>query len=248
MTKVYRGVALIFFLVLTVWIVIFVIEYDEPSQWDADQQANDQTHIKAVEILSSERMAYYTNVLAIFTGLLGVFGFLQIVFLIQANRTAEAAAEAAKTSADAAQSTVVSMNEINRREMRAYISGNISIAENRQLIVLTVNNGGKTPGEITKIGMNYSEPGNEPEHPNYQYIPLVAWIHPNMFGQKLQSIAVINFFGAPALPSGALTVFGRLHYLDVFRVERYFSFCISVDADDNIYITQDAPRNLILWT
>lgn len=83
-------------------VAVTAVQYYEPSKRDAVQEANNQSEAKAVDILSSERVAYYTKVLAIFTGILSAFGLLQIWFVVRADRTASVTAKAAKLSADAA--------------------------------------------------------------------------------------------------------------------------------------------------
>ncbi len=90
-------------LFLTLFIVgsILAVEYYEPTQWHAEQEAKNQTEAKAIDILASERVAYYTKVLAIFTGVLSGFGFLQIGFLIRADKITRKSANAAQMAAEA---------------------------------------------------------------------------------------------------------------------------------------------------
>jgi len=90
-------------IVAVVFAVWLAVQYYEPNKREAAQEANGEA--KAVEILSSERVAYYTKVLSIFTGVLSAFGLLQILFLIRADETARRTAEAAKASADASMSS-----------------------------------------------------------------------------------------------------------------------------------------------
>jgi hypothetical protein len=80
---------------------IAIVQHYEPSKREAVQEANNQGEAKAVDILSSERVAYYTKVLAIFTAVLSAFGLLQIGFLIRSDNIARIAADAAKLNAEA---------------------------------------------------------------------------------------------------------------------------------------------------
>lgn len=90
------------FIILLIFGSVFGFNYYEPTQQQAEQEAKEQSEAKAIEILASERVAYYTKVLAIFTGALAAFGILQIAFLIRAENTSRKSADAAKISADAA--------------------------------------------------------------------------------------------------------------------------------------------------
>ena len=103
--KLYLGAALVAFILIVVVSAIALVEYYEPSQGQAEEESKDQSKVKAFDILSSERVAYYTKILAIFTGVLSGFGLLQIVFLIRADKTASISANAAKVAADAIQIT-----------------------------------------------------------------------------------------------------------------------------------------------
>jgi hypothetical protein len=70
----------------------YAVHRFEPQQWQANQEARNQTREEAAEILASERVAYYTWILAIFSGALAALSGVQIFFLIRAdNRAAEAA-------------------------------------------------------------------------------------------------------------------------------------------------------------
>jgi hypothetical protein len=70
----------------------FLVQYYEPQQWEANEEAKSQTHQHSADILASERVAYYTKILATFSGALAAISAVQIYFLIRAdNRAAEAA-------------------------------------------------------------------------------------------------------------------------------------------------------------
>jgi hypothetical protein len=86
---------------------VVAVEHYEPTKQEAEQEAKNQGEAKAIDILASERVAYYTKVLAIFTGALSVFGLLQIYFLNRSDDTARATANAASKSADIAKQTLI---------------------------------------------------------------------------------------------------------------------------------------------
>ena len=74
---------------------VFVVKQYEPKQWQAEQATKNRGEIDAVNILASERVAYYTKILAIFTGALSAFGVIQVWFLIRADQKAALAADLA---------------------------------------------------------------------------------------------------------------------------------------------------------
>jgi hypothetical protein len=61
----------------------YAVYYFEPEQGDAIQASKDARQKEAVDILASERVSYYTKVLAIFTGALSAFGIIQVYFLLR---------------------------------------------------------------------------------------------------------------------------------------------------------------------
>ena len=75
------GAALAALFFVAVVVGLEVVEHYEPKKYDAIQEAKNKSEIDAINILASERVAYYTKVLAIFTGALTAFGLLQIFFL-----------------------------------------------------------------------------------------------------------------------------------------------------------------------
>lgn len=122
--------------------------HNAPTQQQAEQKAKTQSEIKATEILTSERVAYYTEVLAFITGLLASFAAFQILFVIKADRTAWIAANAAKDSADAL-----------KAQERAYLFVSVKLKE--PILVTTANtknfgkmiivNHGKTPAILKRL-------------------------------------------------------------------------------------------------
>jgi len=96
-------VSLVAALLLGVGASSYAVWYYEPDKGSAEQEAKDKSHLEAITILASDRVAYYTKVLAIFTGALSAFGVAQIVFLIRADDTARVSANAALKAANVAE-------------------------------------------------------------------------------------------------------------------------------------------------
>jgi hypothetical protein len=102
------GVTLLIAVVAAVAVATFLVRQFEPTTADAIRTAKFRLATDAANILASERVAYYTEVLAVFTGALAAFGIVQLRFLVRADsiasRNAEAATLAATAAADAAAS------------------------------------------------------------------------------------------------------------------------------------------------
>jgi hypothetical protein len=94
-------------IIAVVFGIWFAVQYYEPNKREAEQEASNQGEAKAIDVLSSERVAYYTKVLAIFTGVISAFGLLQILFLIRTDKTANLAMLTAQRSAGVAKDTLV---------------------------------------------------------------------------------------------------------------------------------------------
>ena len=105
--KIARLAALVLLIVAVGIVAVAAVQHYEPNKCEAVQEAKDQGEAKAVDILSSERVAYYTKVLAIFTGVLSTFGLLQIFFLIRADQTTRLAAQAAEKATRTAQAEFI---------------------------------------------------------------------------------------------------------------------------------------------
>jgi hypothetical protein len=92
--------------VIAAFVSVVAVEHYEPKQGQAEREARHQGEAQAVNILASERVAYYTKVLAIFTGALTAFGIVQLIFVARADQTASVNAAAALKSATAAEKSL----------------------------------------------------------------------------------------------------------------------------------------------
>lgn len=81
----------------------FLVVHFEPTQAAALRAASTHASTDAANILASERVAYYTKVLAIFTGALAGFAVVQLWFLLRADSIAAESASAATVAARAAE-------------------------------------------------------------------------------------------------------------------------------------------------
>jgi hypothetical protein len=117
---------------------------------------------------TQDPVSFYTFILAIFTGVLGVTAFVQIRYLRKADETARIAADAAKKSADAGK---ISADHIPLVE-RAYIFGGpskINTENDITSLKISVDNSGRTPGIIKYICAEFGlelPSGSVPSYPN----------------------------------------------------------------------------------
>jgi hypothetical protein len=115
----------------------YVVDKSEPTIQEAIGQSKTTPQKDAFEVLSNERIAYYTKVLALITGGLAFFGVVQAYFLIRADETARLSARAALDSADAL-----------RAEQRAFVfrdSFDVNPINNQLIIFARWRNSGSTP-------------------------------------------------------------------------------------------------------
>jgi hypothetical protein len=130
-------IALILGAMLLVYPLIKLIESPLPApQTKANQRANKGAEDSGTKNEPSESVgqrlgfwertfddpiAFYTFVLAIFTGVLGTVSLIQLTFIFRADRTARITANAAMSSANTAVDTVDEMRRNSWHELRAYI-------------------------------------------------------------------------------------------------------------------------------
>jgi hypothetical protein len=88
----------------------FTVEHYEPTKWQAEQEAKNQGEAKASDIPASERVAYYTEILAIFTAVLSGFWLLQIYFLIRADSATAKALISSTQQAEIANKQYIASN------------------------------------------------------------------------------------------------------------------------------------------
>ncbi len=119
------------------------IDLQRPKSGVADDRREHAQPERAANPVPDEQLAYYTEWLAGFTGVLALTSFLQGIFLFRADATARIAANAAARSADIASDTA-------RKQLRAYVYVdtarvyNLDKAANRFIVVET-KNFGSTP-------------------------------------------------------------------------------------------------------
>lgn len=100
LAKRWQTLSLVAAILLGIFLALWVVEYCEPQERDAYRQANDYRRKEAVDILASERVAYYTKILSIVTGALGGLGVVQVVYLIRANTLAGRQTDILRTQKD----------------------------------------------------------------------------------------------------------------------------------------------------
>jgi hypothetical protein len=152
----------------------------------------------------------------------GVFVLQLIAFIVQAIYIRRSAVEMRKTTEAAEQ---VSRDQIahSHKIERAYISGGgardriftyISAANTPVYgpgndFVFTVNNYGKTAGELREIGYGFCDIGNIPAVPIYERRYFYDWVQPGDRGRTTFQIPIPTDRAATA-------VYGRFYYRDIF--------------------------------
>jgi hypothetical protein len=205
-------------------------------------------------VVSGDRLVTATNALGGFAhGLVLVGGALVIVLLIQIGMFvrqldlikkgathAKLAADAAGKSADLAKFAFTKLE-------RAFIACGGNALNDRRMFKLVVHNGGKTPGEITRIGMGWCVAGNPPSEPDYTDLRFVAWIPPGVRDHPLTIIEINKIRGAEPPPGVDINIYGRIHYNDIFGEPHSFGFFITARASGENFVTPNPPRAYVTW-
>jgi hypothetical protein len=89
---------------------------------------------------------------------------------------------------------------------------------------LHVNNYGKTPGELLRYGIGFSDTGALPQHPIYTWNFFRDWIAPGVGSRTLVSIPIPQGLSDPA-------VYGRFLYRDIFGKCHSSGFTLRLRSD-----------------
>jgi len=209
------------------------VQYNEPSKQEAVQEANNQSEIKAVDILSSERVAYYTKVLAIFTAVLSAFGLLQIFFLIRADKNAKSAADAASLSARAAIAIELPIIRAEPSDFRWNLPKKVDdqVRHSFNINGIYFSNLGRTKAFPIEVRFGYSAGDELPATPVYSFtkdfsVSVVLEAEP-----LLKVLREIDFEVPPDLfdklraSSAKLWIYCNLIYLDFMQKRHEAAFC-----------------------
>lgn len=224
--KKYRAATLAILVAIFGVSAVVAVNYFEPQQEQAEQAANNHRKIDTLNVLASERVAYYTKVLAIFTGTLAAFGVLQIWFLTRADNTAREAADATKRSVD-------TMNNTARKQLRAYVglaSAQVRFdSENPEdcFIEVRIKNYGQTPAlaVISKWGEHVREWPLGSELPDIPDIPYSnSPLPPGRESIQRVPISMLNAWEVSELKAGRAGVYfwGLTTYSDIYG-DNYFT-------------------------
>jgi hypothetical protein len=168
---------------------------------------------KTTQDIAAEIVAYYTKVLAWFTGVLALASIGQGFMLLRTDKITRRAADAAKESAD----------HIPRVE-RAYLHGGgepIGVqmwpekdgVQNLPTFRLDINNHGKTPGELLEYGIGWcriSEIDDLPLTPHYKWYYYRDFVQSNA-PREIKKLKMPN-----DIPISDAVIFGRFGYKDIF--------------------------------
>lgn len=243
MQKFARNAALVGLVIFVGMAAYVAVDYFEPTKQEAIQEANDKSQIDTINILAGERVAYYTKVLAIFTGTISVLGLLQIWFLRRADETNRLLAQSAKRTAEAAIGIELPIINAAFPELVAtnkaitsesdYTGGGINDGPpTEQTIIhrMDFRNAGRTPAFPTKIDFGWACIKSLPSEPviktTVQCKPLTLL--------KEQSEATIDaVFFVIRLSSeevaegreGNFWLYGRIYYADFLGERHSQGFC-----------------------
>jgi hypothetical protein len=175
------SVILVLVAVVSAWVAV---EYYAPTQREAQTEAKDKSNREAVDILASERVAYYTKILAILTGSLGALGAVQLLFVYRADETARTSADAALKGAVAAETAAQATVAGQRPWIKADFLILDSLSWISDALVLpvkvTLTNVGNTPATNVMPWINFYVP-NPPAIPP-------PWFHGIAKGRQEASI------------------------------------------------------------
>jgi hypothetical protein len=87
---------------------------------------------------------------------------------------------------------------------------------------LHINNYGKTPGELTQIGIGFCEAFAVPPTPDYTLLYFQDWIGPGVQGRPLHRIPIPANFSFPA-------IYGRFYYRDIFGASHSSGFILAIE-------------------
>jgi hypothetical protein len=87
---------------------------------------------------------------------------------------------------------------------------------------LHINNQGKTPGELLKIGLGFCDAATQiPDEPIYDITTYSDWIGPGTQSRPVRSFPIPSDFQSPA-------VYGRFYYRDIFGREHSSGFILEI--------------------
>ena len=122
----------------------------------------------------SDPVSYFTYILSVFTGVLGVVSIIQIGFLIQSDRTARIAANAANLNAQAAigaELPIISLSSISLLREQSGMAVHIVGAPGKELVLkINFKNFGRSPAELIGICVEWVVVDRLPATPIYKTI------------------------------------------------------------------------------
>jgi hypothetical protein len=189
----------------------------------------------------SDPVAFYTFVLAIFTGLLVIVSAIQGGFLLRADRTARITANAALIGANAARDQADISRDAFVRLERAFVTvprDRMTMYEDKGFRQMQYSpyNFGKVPATILEVGAIFTAEDKPPQNRNYRSGDREFTIYPEQaFPMKtLQAEqAGVGPIGTPLM----LFFFGYVRYSDMHKVRQAgFSFLFDpTDGKWNVY-------------
>ena len=227
--------------VLTAFLVALIgaagmvtVDHFEPRPRQAEQAAKDHRKLDAFNILASERVAYYTKILAIFTGFLMAVSALQIWYLIKADRRSADALDEGTNQFVLSQRAFVYLDgfEADARTGK----------EARKLVRFAFmprwQNSGETPTKNLRVAIDWTHcngelPDGFPHAYRQKAVPLFLGPHATEktetidIGPGLANQVIDDANGAIGWEkrNAQIYVWGRADYEDVFGGKHFSEFC-----------------------
>lgn len=201
------------------------------QQHRAENKSRQESEIKTDNRTADQRLADYTFGLLVFTGVLAGVAVLQLWIIWRGDRTTRIAADAAKTSADAASRQADSVVAI---ELPIFVIEDASIlASQSRGVEIKLGNHGRTPAIITADCLEIKAVEALPQKPRYStdaILPIfrdrvVERGHTYSFNRK---IPIGDDEWNSVLSGGTvLWAYGYVDYLDFMMREHRLGYCIA---------------------
>ena len=185
-------------------------------------------------------VAFYTLFLTVFSGLLAAVSFVQIRYLIRADKTARIAAEAARGSAETSSTTA-------ERQLRAYVLADNIGFHASGIAIAQIRNFGQTPAYDVRITIE-SEWRNRNDSLVHLGFTENRFSHPGTVIPPRHPVSIPADFGGIRLPANEADwpivqqdgrgrwslrpfVWGRIEYVDAFSKARWTTFQFFSDME-----------------
>jgi len=202
-----------------------------PPQHRAENKSRQESEIKADNRTADQRIADYTFWLFVFTGVLAGVAVFQLWIVWRGDRTTRIAADAAKTSADAASRQADSVVAI---ELPIFVIEDASILTSRSHgVEIKLGNHGRTPAIITADCLEIKAVDALPPKPRYSTDAILPIFRDRVVERGhtyslIRKIPISDDEWTSVLNGGTvLWAYGYVDYLDFMMREHRLGYCIA---------------------